>query len=430
MKITILSWGSYGDINPFIALGLGLQKAGHVVNIATNFDYEEYILKWGLNFISVDCEAWYDDNYSKSQGQNPFGVSRNHGDALRSIEDSVLPVIYEICKDAEAIVFSSSSYAAYEASEKLQIPTCVALVMPMHQTCEFPSHVTPSNVRLGGVYNWLTYSFFYQLFWQFIRKPINQWRKEMLDLPPVPRFSHPLSRMNKQKLPFLYGFSPSFLPKPLDWPDWTHVTGNWFLDSPKDWQAPKELIDFLAAGSPPVYIGFGNRGNWEPEELTQIVLQALKISGKRGILLVGDDLIAQNDWPDEVFPIEWVPFDWLFPQMAAVVHHAGCGTIHAALRAGVPNVIVPEHAENFLWAYRVVELGLGVPPIQRKQLSAEKLAAAIQTITSDKTMQVRALEMSKRIQAEDGVAQAVEILERHLQVDDSKVTAAKYSNFL
>jgi len=430
MKITILSWGSYGDVLPFIALGLGLQKAGHVVSLVTDIDYQELVIKQGLNFIPLDSEAGHeeedeqnDDVYPTNQGQNPFEVSRNHRHGLLPIENSILPTIYRVCQDAEAIMFSVSAYPTYELLEKLEVPAFVVPVMPIHQTREFPCHLTPSHIKIGGIYNRLTYSYAYQLFWQFIRQPINQWRREMLDLPPVPVFSHLLSRVNKRKLPFIYGFSPSLLPKPSDWPDWTHVTGSWVLDSQKDWQAPKDLKEFIEAGSPPVYIGFGNRGNWKPEELTKIVLEALKLSGKRGILLVGDDIINRNDFPNEVFPLEWTPFEWLFPRMAAVVHHAGCGTVDAALRAGVPNIIVPFHSENFLWAYRIAELGLGVPPIQRKKLSAEKLAAAILTATSDKMMQARALEMSKRIQAEDGVARAVEIFHQHVQVHSSKVNA-------
>jgi len=390
------------------------------VNFVTNVNYQELVIKQGLNFISLDSDVEYDmnddddDAYPLNQGQNPFEISRNLRHALQPIEDSILPIIDRVCQDAEVILFSTSAYPACELVEKLEVPAFIVPVMPMHPTRAFPSHMTPSNIKLGGIYNRLTYSFTYQLIWQFIRQPINQWRREMLGLPFTPLFSHPLSRMNKQKIPFLYGFSPSLLPKPIDWPDWTHVTGSWVLDSQKDWQAPKALKVFIEAGSPPVFIGFGNKGNWQPEDLTQIVLQGLKISGKRGVLLVGDDLIEQDDFPDEVFPVKWVPFDWLFPQMAAVIHHAGCGTVHAALQAGVPNIIVPFHSENFLWAHRVAELGLGIPPIRRKELSAERLAEAIQTVTSDREMQARALKMSQRIQAEDGVARAVEIIHQYV----------------
>ncbi len=424
--------GSDGDVNPFIALGLGLQKAGHTVQLATSFDYKEKVAKWGLGYIPVDegielSHSEYLDKdgttYIPNTGQNPFMFAELSKQGLQSIEDTYLSTLHDICQGAEALIFTVSSYQAYELVEKLGVPAYAAPLVPIHQTQAFPCYMTPSNIRLGGIYNWLTYPFFYLLLWQYIRKPINQWRQEILDLPPVSLFSDPLSRMNKQKLPFLGGYSPAFLPKPSDWPDWVHVTGYWFLDSPKDWQPPQELMEFIAAGSPPVYIGFGNRGAdepeelkgaWEPKALTQLLLQALKISGQRGILLIGDDISNQVDLPDEVFPIEWVPFDWLFSQMAAVVHHGGCGTVHAGLRAGVPNIIVPYHYENFFWAYRIAELSIGPQPIQREQISAERLAAAIQTATSDKTMQARATAMGKRIQAEDGVQQAVEVFHKYL----------------
>ncbi len=408
MNITILTWGSDGDLIPYIALGLGLQRAGHLVKIATSIYAKDLVTQWGLEFIAVDCKAWYKD-FLVGSHQNPFVIAKYYNYVLQPVEESFLPILSDVCYDAEAIIFSPPAFAAFELLEKLGIPGYAACVVPLHQTRAFSNHFTPSNWSFGGTYNWLTYTFFNQLLWQSIQKPINQWRQETLLLPPVSKFADPLSRMCKAKIPFLYGYSSAFLPKPSDWPDWVNVTGYWFLDRPKNWQPPQDLVDFISAGSPPVYIGFGYKEGWDQKALMKLSLEALALSGQRGIVLMGEDLINQFDLPDEVFPIEWIPFDWLFPQMAAVVHHGGCGTVAAALRAGVPNIIVPYNYDNFFWGYRISDLGIGPKTLHFSNLTSEKLAMAIKAVASDKSMQINVLKMSKRIETENGIQKAVEL---------------------
>jgi UDP:flavonoid glycosyltransferase YjiC (YdhE family) len=414
MNITILTWGSYGDIIPYIALGLGLKRAGNLVKIASSIDMEDLVNQWGLEFIPVDCQAWYKHFVMGSQ-QNPFVITKYYNYILEPIEESFLPILSDVCLGAEAIIFSPPAFAAFELLEKLGVPGYAACVVPLHQTRAFSNHFTPTNWRFGGTYNWLTYTFFNQLFWRSIQKTINQWRQEILQLPPVSKFADPLSRMSKAKIPFLYGYSPAFLPKPSDWPDWVNVTGYWFLDKPENWQPPQDLVDFIASGTPPVYIGFGYKEGWDKKRLMKLCLEALSLSGQRGIVLLGEDLMDEFDLPDTVFPIQWTPFDWLFPQMAAVVHHGGCGTVAAALRAGVPNIIVPFNYDNFFWGYRISDLGIGSQPIHFNNLTSEKLAVAIKTVISDKNIQNNVLEMSKKIQAGNGVEIAVKAFYQYLQ---------------
>ncbi len=192
------------------------------------------------------------------------------------------------------------------------------------------------------------------------------------------------------------------------------MTGYWFLDSPANWQPPQELVDFLKAGSPPVYIGFGSMSDSNPEALTKLVLDALAESGQRGVLIKGWGALSNADLPDHVFQIDSVPHDWLFPQMAAVVHHGGAGTTSAGLRAGVPSIIIPFAVDQPFWGQRVANLGVGTQPILRQELTAEKLTAAIKIATSDEAMKEKARILGQKISAENGVKQAVEIIHSHL----------------
>jgi UDP:flavonoid glycosyltransferase YjiC (YdhE family) len=271
----------------------------------------------------------------------------------------------------------------------------------------------PSRLDLGGAYNWLTYLFAEQVFWQTFRQPVNRWRREVLKLPPLP-LTGPFGRLSWKQQPVLYGYSSHVLPRPPDWPDQVHVTGYWFLDHAQDWHPPQKLTDFLAAGPPPVYIGFGSIADRHPESLTELVLEALNRTGQRGILQAGWGGLGGKRLLDKVLQIEWVPHDWLFPQMAAVVHHGGAGTTATGLRAGIPSIIIPFAWDQPFWGRRVAEIGVGPSPIPRQKLSAERLAAAIQTATSDKVVQARAAAVGRQSRAEDGVAQAVAAFHSHL----------------
>jgi len=259
----------------------------------------------------------------------------------------------------------------------------------------------------------LTHIAIEQVFWQVFRKQVNQWRQHILKLPSIPLVG-PFGKPNWKRQPFLYGYSRSVIPKPPDWPDWLHVTGYWFLERDPGWQPPKKLTDFLASGSPPVYIGFGSVLDRDPKALRELVLKALANTGKRGILQMG--CVDQNNSrpSDDILQVGWIPHDWLFPKVAAVVHHGGASTTATSFLAGVPSIIIPFAWDQPFWGQQVADLGVGPSPIPRKKLSVERLAAAINTATTDKRIAMRAAALGEKIQKEDGVAQAVDVFVRHL----------------
>jgi UDP:flavonoid glycosyltransferase YjiC (YdhE family) len=176
-------------------------------------------------------------------------------------------------------------------------------------------------------------------------------------------------------------------------------------------------LAFLAAGPPPVFIGFGSMNNRDPEGVTNLVLEALAHTGQRGILATGWGGLHTADLPETVFPVGDTPYSWLFPRMAAVVHHGGAGTTAEGLRAGVPSLLIPFFTDQPLWARRVAALGVGPTPIPRKQLSADRLAAAIGQAVGDEPMRARAAKLGAKIRSEDGVAEAVAIV--HAQAAQS-----------
>ena len=211
----------------------------------------------------------------------------------------------------------------------------------------------------------------------------------------------------------LGAYSPSLIPHPADWPDSVHVTGSYSLDAEADWQPSPALEAFLAAGEPPVYIGFGSMAGRNPEQLARLILEALAKSGQRGLLLTGWGGLRTESVPDNVFVVDSAPHSWLFPRMAAVVHHGGAGTTAEGLRAGVPTVIVPFVFDQPFWGARVKALGLGPEPIPQKQLTADRLAHAIRIAVTDSGMRQRASAFGAAMRGENGVGNAVKVVKRY-----------------
>lgn len=211
----------------------------------------------------------------------------------------------------------------------------------------------------------------------------------------------------------LGAYSPSIIPHPEDWPDSIYITGNFFPDTTADWRPSSELKAFLEAGDPPVYIGFGSMAGRNPEQLAKLILEALAKSGQRGLLLSGWGGLRTESVPDNVFVVDSAPHSWLFPRMAAVVHHGGAGTTAEGLRAGLPSVIVPFVLDQPFWGARVKALGLGPDPIPQKNLTADRLANAIRIAVSDSNMKQRAESYGVAIRAENGIGNAIKIIKRY-----------------
>ena len=183
----------------------------------------------------------------------------------------------------------------------------------------------------------------------------------MLNLPPLPMWV-PWQSLSAQADLLLLGYSPSVVPKPAEWNHRTVVTGYWFLDSHPCWQPPDELVRFLRAGPPPVYIGFGSMSSAHPEQLTHLVQEALERSHQRGVLLTGWGALRQEHPSEQLYTVASVPHDWLIPQMVAMVHHGGAGTTGVSLRAGIPSIIVSFLPEQAFWGAQVFRLGAGPCP--------------------------------------------------------------------
>ncbi len=414
--------GSRGDVQPYVALGLGLKAAGHEVRLAAPGTFENLVRERGLDFhrISLDPREAVRRQLHKGDA-NLLEFAWRSRSILAPIMQENTQQFLEACRDAEAIVYTSIGFLGYGIARDLGLPRIGAMYGPLINSSRyFPSSFVPvPSGRLDGspnlprrLYNGLTYTASQQLLWQVLRAPANRAISATPGLSPYP-LDGPFGEIKRHREPVLNGWSPSVLPRPPDWDAHLPVTGYWFLDRPEGWRPSGGLEDFLDSGPPPVSVGFGSMSGAGAEELTATVLRALARTGDRGILVTGWGGITNADLPDRVFKVSEVPHDWLFPRVRAAVHHGGAGTTAASLRAGVPTIVVPFFADQSFWGARVAGLGAGPRPIPRAKLTAERLAAAFKQ-TRDAGMRERARKLGERIRAEDGVARAVEAFHRLL----------------
>ncbi|MBL8045001.1 MAG: glycosyltransferase family 1 protein [Anaerolineales bacterium] len=427
MTIAIMALGTRGDVQPYVALAVGLQSAGHTVRVITHENYERLVRAYGLEFWPVygDVQAVAESPEIQALLEKGDFLAINARTAKLAEQASLSWAKDSLaaCRDAQLLVAGVGGlFLALALAEKLNLPLMQAYVFPFTPTRTFPAALFPKAwANLGGAANAFSHHTLRQIMWQGSRAADKVARQQVLNLPAAPFFGpYQSHRLNGH--PVLYGISPAVIAPPPDWQN-THVTGYWFLEAEPAWTPPAELERFLQAGPPPVYVGFGSMSNRKPEQTTELILHALRQTQQRAILLSGWNGLRKKNLPETVYLLDSAPHSWLFSRVAAVVHHGGAGTTAAGLRAGVPSIIIPFFADQPFWGARVADLGVGPAPIPRPQLTAERLAQALAQATTNRALQQRAAQLGERIRAEDGVAQAVTVIDTVLSRSKSTVAA-------
>ncbi len=412
MLITILTAGSRGDTQPYIALGKALQQAGSRVRLATHENFSPFVQSHGLEFFpirgDVSAVAASDEVRSARQADNPLKFLLSFQQLKKLVYD-LQQDFYAACGGSDAIIYHPAAAIGYFAAHQLGIPSILASPFPMTPTNEYPALLFYNLPRLGKAWNRLTHRLFEQIMWSS-GSPVRRFWKQQFGSNP-PDFGCPYPRQVTRRQPTVISCSQHVFPRPKDWPEHVHSPGYWFLDEEEGWQPSPELLSFLERGRPPVYVGFGSIGEpTQAAQTTALVMEALKLAGQRGILAIGWQGMARPDnLPEDMFVLESAPHAWLFPRMAAVVHHGGAGTTAAGLRAGVPGVVVPFSNDNFAWGRRLFELGVAARPVPRKTLNSDQLAGAITRALSAEITAAARL-MGEKIRAENGAARAAQII--------------------
>ncbi|KAK2743245.1 Sterol 3-beta-glucosyltransferase [Myotisia sp. PD_48] len=432
LRITCLTIGSRGDVQPYIALCKGLLAEGHQPRIATHREFEPWIRGHGIDFAPIDGDPAELMRICVENGMFTYSFLKEASSKFRGWIDDLLASAWKGCQDSDILIESPSAMAGIHIAEALQIPYFRAFTMPWSRTKAYPHAFAVPDHNMGGAYNYMTYVMFDNLFWKAIAGQVNRWRKNKLGLR-----STNLDKMQPNKIPFLYNFSPSVVPPPSDYSEWIRVTGYWFLDEGSDWVAPDPLLAFIKRARDDkkkiVYIGFGSIVVSDPMALTKTVVESVLKADLRCILSkgwsdrLGDPASTKTEipLPSDIYQISAAPHDWLFSQVDAVAHHGGAGTTGASLRAGIPTIVKPFFGDQFFFGSRVQELGVG---LCLKKLNVNAFTRALWEATNSQRMMIKAKLLGQRIRQEDGVGKAIEVIYRDLEYAKTRTILRQESN--
>lgn len=395
MKLLVVTYGTEGDTRPLAALGHALLQAGHDVELLADASTLDTARSLGLPCAALagDIRATLAaDGAMRDINRNllKLAVDRT-GDWLRQSIDAG--------RDCDAVVVSGlAAFVGLSAGEALGVPVLGAMLIPITPTAAFATPFLP--FAPPRAFNHASHRLFNRLTWQLFRKATNRARADA-GLPPRTRpwTDHPM----------LYGVSPALVPPPADWPGNAHLCGQWVPPS-HAWLPPPGLADFLGAGEPPVYVGFGSMAGFDNERLLAAVVGA--VGNRRALFNAGWSGIDPARLPGNFHAVGHVPHDWLLPRCAMAIHHGGSGTTHSACRAGVPSVVVPFAGDQFFWNARLRAAGVMRHALKGKSITADALARAI-AFADGGDAKRNAARLGERMRHEDGCAVAVELVERY-----------------
>ncbi|MBB4956022.1 UDP:flavonoid glycosyltransferase YjiC (YdhE family) [Agrobacterium vitis] len=400
-------------MRPLVALGVGLKNAGHRVRIATDQSCRNLVVDHGLEFSPLDGDfvSWM---------RSDKGLQRQ-GLATRAMIAAFRHRLLQLCQDwpeqgmravegADLLIGNGMVFfLAAALGETLGIPVVESQLVPTMPSQHSPVIPLPrwmqslppaANVALGHMIR--------QMIWHVYRPAYNMVVRPRLGLKPYPWFGPYYHRRFRH--PKLLGYSACLVEPHKSWPSTIQTTGPWILEGGVDWQPPADLVSFLEAGPAPVYIGFGSMYHHDAAAFTAMIHQAIEDTGKRVILAAGwGGLNTQQRADNRIFNVGHLPHDWLLPRVALAVHHGGAGTTHAAIRAGIPSVVVPVFGDQPFWAGRLQRLGVAPPALPRETLTAADLTKAM-TMADSPSMRARAATVGQRLRAEHGVDNAIKAL--------------------
>jgi sterol 3beta-glucosyltransferase len=397
MKIVVPAMGSRGDVQPYLNLSQGLQAGGHQVILATNPTLLPLVAENGVKGVpvgpAVDMGEVGARLMSQSFNNMWIGMVRVMQFGARLIEEAY-PDVLEVCRDADLVITTDTTSGIAEA-ENLGIPWISVTLQPAR--IPVPPRSPSLLQRLIS-----------PLFGKLLVAPTNRFRKRV-GAPPA----QDISAIMSKRMILLPVSRYVHQPDPR-WPDQVCQTGYWFSPRHTYWSPPDDLLDFLAAGEPPIAVSLGvmSLSGKQARQGAQIVLLALREAGLRAVIQGWDTTLQTQSLSAEIFHAGPMPHAWLFERVSAVVHHGGFGTTAAVLRSGVPGIVIPHIIDQFYWGQRVYELGVGPMYISRGKLSASKLSLALRQAMDDAGIRQKASALGEAIQAEpDGVETAVRLIE-------------------
>lgn len=410
MNITILTYGSRGDVQPFLPLARGLQEKGHRVILAAPARFKNLITAHGVQFALLAGDPEDLSRRLNDSGYNYFKMIRELMSHAIEIGAQVLQQTEEACKDADLIIHTlTHTVGAHTLAREKNIPDLHIQLFPMFTpTGDYPNIAMPD---FGSrVLNRYTHIMSSKFAWWSAKSGFEKVRRRA-ELPKRKLFWPFEDNPSRPRTPILCAWSPGIIPPSSDWSTRVHVIGYFFFPPDESYVPPGELESFLKIGGSPICISFGSMINKDVKRIDEIVREALQQTNNRGIILSGWGGM-KNKSSNDLLYLESVPHDWLLPRCKMIIHHGGAGTTSAGLRAGIPNIVVPFTGDQPFWGSRVHAVGAGPKPILVKNLSVIKLTHAIAEAEKN-VIRERAQFIGQGIRGEDGVKDAVELIETY-----------------
>lgn len=416
MRIGIQTWGSEGDIRPFVALGAALVTRGHRVEMLyteiSTRRYEHVAAALGFTARAVASPVIATREREHEVGLAAIGSRDEVSQGLMIFRELLEPVaepIYEagldLCSRSDLMIQHFILHPARAAAEKTRTPFATVAFAHMLSPSR---HIHPSGLPELGP--WAT-----SIEWAVARFVLNQTMLRRVNRfragKGLPAIKDLLLDAWPSHLLHLLASSPAFLERPSDWPAWNQMCGFLELPSHEHEALAPEVDAFLRSGPPPVFMGFGSLMPQSGPHLTETVGVFEAAAARANCRAIIQSELVRPSTPDILF-ITRAPHNIVFPRCAAIVHHAGAGTTHTALRAGTPSVTVPHVSDQFLWSSELQRLGVAPKPLRRTKWSAQALADRLTQTIGNQQMKQAAVAMRDRMQGDNGPETAADLIER------------------
>lgn len=411
MNVTSFAIGSYGDVKPFIILGKELKKRGHNFTIVTFNDFKDIVKSNGLEFREFhgDVKKMMSSLLSENKGmKSSLDTIKKF---LNDNSDVIYSDLYNACKEADIIIYMQFGALAYHFAEKFKIKCVRTFVFPYDHT-KLYSPMFPT-LKSGSLKCKITYSMNDLMMNWASKETVNNWRKKMS----LSKWSLASSyrKMNNEKILTLYQYSEVLAPRDKKWGEHIHITGPW-LEKSGEYTPEESLEKFIKEGEAPLYIGFGSMVYKDMEKLQNNILEALKRTGQRAIFVSSWSKFQVDKSNKNIYYSDFIPFDWLFPRVKAVVNHGGSGTVSLAIMHEKPLFIMAFGADQLFWGTRVNELGIGPKPVDvsKDVITVDLLESRFLELKQDK-YKFNIKKPSEKIKKERGYKEACDLIENEFK---------------